>query len=277
MLKGINQWCFPKGTPIEQVFAHSRRAGFDAVELNLQLPGNPGITVESTVQELEAIGRMARDHNLQLRSISCGLMGRNPLSSPDPEVRRRGIDLVKRQIEIANLLGMDTALLVPAFVDEAEASYDEAYQRSQEALHELARFAEQHKVHIGVENVWNKFLYSPLEMARYIDELQSPYVGVYFDVGNVVNFGFPEQWIRILGPRIRKVHVKDFRRSVGTAYGVVPLLAGDVNWIEVRKALQEIGYRDTLTAELSPYASAPFQLVYDTARHLDVIIHGGEK
>jgi hexulose-6-phosphate isomerase len=277
MLKGINQWCFPKGTPIAQVFEHSQKAGFDAVELNLELPGSPGITTESTVRELEEIGRMARSYNIQLRSISCGLMGQNSLSSSDPEVRRRGIELVKKQIEIANLLGMDTALLVPAFVNDVETAYDEAYQRSQEALHELAQTAERNKVHIGIENVWNKFLYSPLEMARYIDEINSPYVGAYFDVGNVVNFGFPEQWIRILGHRIRKVHVKDFRRSVGTAYGVVTLLSGDVNWIEVRKALQEIDYKDTLTAELSPYASAPFQLVYDTARHLDVIINGGEK
>ncbi|WP_309119393.1 sugar phosphate isomerase/epimerase family protein [Paenibacillus sp.] len=275
MLKGINQWCFPDGTPIETVLEHSGKAGYDAIELNLQQPGNPGITMESTTQELEALGRLARSHGLALKSISCGLMGGSSLSSPDEETRERGRRIVTRQLEVAGLLGMETALLVPAFVNDKGEPYDEAYKRSQDEISKLIPVAERNGVDIGVENVWNKFLYSPLEMARYIDELGSPVVGAYFDVGNIINFGYPEQSIRILGSRIKKIHVKDFRRSVGTAYGVVTLLSGDVNWIAVREALQAIGYDGPLTAELSAYPYAPYQLVYDTARHLDVIIHGG--
>lgn len=276
MLKGINQWCFPEGTPLEDVFHHSAKAGFDAVELNLQEAGSPGITMESSARELEAIANQANSFGLRLLSISCGLMYPNSLSSPDPETRARGVQIVTRQLEVAGLMGMETALLVPAFVTDEGQPYDEAYKRSQEEIAKLIPVAESNGVDIGIENVWNKFLYSPLEMARYIDELKSDRVGAYFDVGNIVNFGFPEQAIRILGSRIKKIHVKDFRRAVGTGHGVVTLLSGDVNWIAVREALTGIGYEGPLTAELTAYAHAPFQLVYDTARHLKVIIYGGE-
>jgi L-ribulose-5-phosphate 3-epimerase len=276
MLKGINQWCFPDGTSLEDVFGHSSKAGFDAVELNLYAPGEVGLTMETTSAEAEKIGQMAKSHGIQLRSLSTGLMWHNSLSSEEESVRAQGRKIVEKQIELASVLGIDTILCVPAFVKkEGDNSYDTAYRRSQEELTKLVPFAEKHQVHIGIENVWNKFLMSPLEMARYIDELGSSYVGAYFDVGNVLNFGFPEQWIRILGRRIRKVHVKDFKTSVGNINGFVPLLAGDVDWPEVRKALQEIGYTDTLTAELSWYASSPNQTAYDTARHLAIII-GGE-
>src|SRR5690606_30036891 len=116
----------------------------------------------------------------------------------------------------------------------------------------------------------------PLEMARYIDELDSEYIGAYFDVGNVLQFGFPEQWINILGKRIFKVHVKDFSTSVGNITGFVPLLAGDVDWKAVKSALEEIGYEDTLTAELSPYALCPSTLADDTSRHLELNLNPKE-
>jgi hexulose-6-phosphate isomerase len=132
-------------------------------------------------------------------------------------------------------------------------------------------------VAIGIENVWNKFLLSPLEMARYIDELNSDFAKAYFDVGNVLQFGYPEQWIRILGKRINKVHVKDFSTKVGNITGFVPLLAGDVNWPAVVEALEEIGYDDVITAELSPYTIGPKQLPIDTARHMDVILASHDK
>jgi L-ribulose-5-phosphate 3-epimerase len=115
-------------------------------------------------------------------------------------------------------------------------------------------------------------LLSPLEMANYMDELQSPYIGCYFDVGNVLQFGYPEQWIRILNQRIRKVHVKDFNMQVGNINGFVPLLSGDVDWDAVRNALHEIGYSDVITAELSAYKKAPLQMLMDTSSQMDVII-----
>lgn len=273
MLKSINQWCFPADTPLEKVLAVSSDAGYAAVELNVYAPGGIGFTLETTAAEAEAIGRMARNYNIELRSLSTGLMGRSPLSSEDASLREQGCGVVRKQLELAKLLGIDTVLVVPGVVNPG-TSYDQCYERSQRELLVLAEEAQKQGVNIGVENVWNKFLLSPLEMARYIDEIGSPNVGAYFDVGNVLLFGFPEQWIRILGSRILKVHVKDFKTAVGNGNGFVPLLAGDVNWAAVRSALQEIGYADTLTAELTAYSADPHQLIYDTSRHLDVIIGG---
>lgn len=271
MLKGINQWGFPEGTSLEDLFHHAKLAGYEAVELNLNPPGGIGLTMDSTPADAEAIYSLAAKHGIKLRSLSTSLLWGSPLSSADPSVRAQGAAVVTKQIELASLLGLDTILVVPGIVN-ANSPYDECYTNSQDEIRRLLPIAEQHGVYIGIENVWNKFLLSPLEMNRYIDELNSPMAGVYFDVGNILQYGYPEQWIRILGNRIKKVHVKDFNTNIGTGAGFVPLLSGNVNWSEVRKALHEIGYNDTLTAELSPYAADPFQMVYDTSRQLDIII-----
>lgn len=270
MLKAINQWGFPESTPLEEIFKHCQSAGYDAIELNLNPAGGVGLTLDTTAAEAEEIARLARQYGLQLRSLSTGLLWGSPLSDRDEAKREQGRRIVAKQLELAGLLGMDTVLVVPGVVNAA-TSYEDCYRRSQEEIGRLLPLAEKLQVAIGIENVWNKFLLSPLEMARYIDEFQSPQVGAYFDVGNVLQFGYPEQWIAVLQQRIRKVHVKDFNTQVGNINGFVPLLSGDVNWPEVASALRDIGYEDTLTAELSPYAKAPLQMVYDTARHLELI------
>ena len=272
MLKGINQWCYPEDTSLEDVFRYSKEAGFDAVELNLYQPGGIGLTLDTSAKEAETIGKLADLYGLQLRSLSTGLLWEAPLSSNDESTKERGRAIVKKQLELANIMGMDTVLVVPGIVDE-KTSYQDCYQNSQAELRLLLEVAEQLGVHIGVENVWNKFLLSPLEMKRYIKELHSDYAGVYFDAGNVLQFGYPEQWIQILGKHIRKVHVKDFKRSVGNITGFVPLLAGDVNWKAVLTALHEIGYHDTVTAEIPAYSISAYHLAHDTSRHLDVIFN----
>lgn len=272
MLKGINQWCFPEDTSLENVFRYSKEAGFDAVELNLYQPGGIGLTLDTSAKEAEAIKKLADSYGIKLRSLSTGLLWEAPLSSNDEGTRKRGRTIVKKQLELASVMGMDTVLVVPGIVDE-KTSYADCYQNSQAELRLLSEFSEQLGVHIGIENVWNKFLLSPLEMKRYVDELNSDFIGVYFDAGNVLQFGYPEQWIQILGKQIRKVHVKDFRRSVGNITGFVPLLAGDVNWKEVMTALHEIGYNDTVTAEIPSYSISPYDLALDTSRHMDVIFN----
>lgn len=253
--------------------AISSEAGYDAVELNLYASGGIGLTMDTTAAEAEKIGNLARSCGLQLRSLSTGLLWQHSLSSADASVRAEGRRVVTKQLELAELLGIDTVLVVPGSVNP-ETSYDQCYERSQQELKQLSAEAEKRQTRIGVENVWNKFLLSPLEMARYVDEIDSPFVGVYFDVGNILLYGYPEQWIRILGSRIFKIHVKDFLTGVGNGNGFVSLLAGDVNWKAVRQALQDINYTDTLTAELGIYATDPHQLVYDTSRHLDIILGG---
>ncbi len=259
---------------MNEVFRHCALAGYDALELTLNKEDRVGFTMASTEAEMREIASLAEQSGIGLKSLSTGLMWDNSLSSPDQAVRERGRDVVKKQLEIASVLGLDTVLTVPAYCTE-EVAYDQCYERSQEELAKLAPLAEQAGVRIGIENVWNKFLLSPMEMARYVDELGSDYVKVYFDIGNVMLFGHPEQWIRILGSRIAKVHAKDFRRAAGHYHGFVPLLSGDVRWKEVMRALGEIGYEDTLTAEISAYGEDPLQAVYDTARQLDAIINEG--
>ncbi|OAS82509.1 MULTISPECIES: sugar phosphate isomerase/epimerase family protein [Metabacillus] len=276
MLKGINQWCYPEGTSLEEVFEYSKEAGFDAIELNLYDSGGIGLTMDTTPGEADAIVKLALSYGLQLRSLSTGLLWQSPLSSANENVREQGRKIILKQIELASVMGIDTVLVVPGSVTQ-DVSYDDCYKRSQDELKKVLDEAEKRQVTIGIENVWNKFLLSPLEMARYIDELNSEYAKVYFDVGNVLQFGFPEQWIRILGKRISKVHVKDFSTKVGNITGFVPLLAGDVNWSAVVEALEEIGYDDVITAELSPYAIGPKQLPIDTARHMEVILASQSK
>ena len=188
---------------------------------------------------------------------------------------------------------MDTILVVPGvvgidfspdqIVPDADADdiknimdiveYDVAYERSLEAIQELANYAEEKEVVIGIENVWNKFLLSPLEMRDFIDRIGSGYVGVYMDVGNVVYTGYPEQWIKILGNRIKKVHFKDYRRDAGGLAGFVDLLAGDVNYIKVIDALERIGYEGYVNAEMTPvYKCYSDQIVYNTSSTMDRIL-----
>ncbi|WP_312096511.1 sugar phosphate isomerase/epimerase family protein [Niallia sp.] len=271
MLKGINQWCYPDDTPLEIVFKYSRDAGFDAVELNVSMDGI-GLTMNTSMEEAKQIRELADHYDLQLQSISTNLLWKFPLSHQDEKVREQGRKVIEKQIELAAYIGADTVLVVPGLVNE-ETSYLDCYIRSQEELRKVLPLAEKQNVHIGIENVWNKFLLSPLEMARYIDEFHSDYMGAYYDVGNTLQFGYPEQWISILGERIRKIHVKDFKQSVGNITGFVPLLAGDVNWDKVFQALKQIGYKDTVTAEIPAYAYGPKYLAEDTAKHLDIVLN----
>ena len=272
MKKGVNQWCFANGTTLERMINLTAGHGFDGIEINMQEGDDViGLHLGSSEQRILEMGRMAADTGICIPSISTGLHWQYALSHPDAATRKKGQEVIRRMIEAAALIGADTVLVVPGAVSPT-VRYDDAYERATESIWGVMGDAEAAKVHVGIENVWNKFLLSPLEMARFIDGLGSDYVGAYFDVGNVLQFSFPEQWIRILGGRIRKVHVKDFSTQVGNIHGFVPLLAGDVNWRAVREALLEIGYDGFLTAELSAYAHGDNQLIADTSRHLDVII-----
>jgi hexulose-6-phosphate isomerase len=169
------------------------------------------------------------------------------------------------------VLGVDTILVVPGLVTP-EVGYVEAYERAAEALNELKDDAKKYGVCIGVENVWNKMLVSPLEMAKFIDDINSEYVQAYFDIGNVLLFSYPEHWIRALGSRIRKVHVKDFRTNCGNFDGFVDLLCGDVNFPAVTKALDEVGYDGYVIAEIGAYKTYTDQLIWNTSASLGRIL-----
>jgi hexulose-6-phosphate isomerase len=174
---------------------------------------------------------------------------RSPLSSADKAVVEKSMEGMRTSLRNAKLWGADTVLLVPAVVNP-ETSYAQAWERSQRQIRQLIPLAEEAKVIIGIEEVWNKFLLSPLEFARYVDEFNSPWIRAYFDIGNVAIQAYPQDWIRTLGKRIVKVHVKDFSFKKRLAE-FTPLLEGEIDWRAVHAALADIGYQGTATVELS--------------------------
>lgn len=276
MKKGISIWSFGDMS-VEKSFELAKKAGFDGVELALNETGETSL--ESTEQELLEIKKKAEAIGIELYSVATGLYWDYSITDDDPKVRSKAEDIVKKEIETAKTLGCDSCLVVPGtvcadFVDPTKVvDYQVAYDRSLDAFLRLKEYAEKAKINVGLENVWNKFLTSPIEMKEFIDKINSEYVGSYLDVGNVLYNGFPEHWIKILNKRIKKVHFKDFRKDVGTASGFVDLLAGDVNYPAVVKALNEVGYDGWVTAEMIPnYKTYNEALIYNTSKSMDMIL-----
>jgi L-ribulose-5-phosphate 3-epimerase len=277
MKKGINIWSFPDGKPILECAKLAKKAGFDGIELSLNEFGELGL--ETTDQEALALRHQITDLGLEISGLATGLYWSHSMTSESEATRTKAMDICKKQLETAAALGADTILVIPGavgvdFISGCDViQYDKAYERAQESISRLAPFAEQTGVSIGIENVWNKFLLSPLEMRQFIDSIDSPFVGSYFDVGNVVFSGYPEHWIRILGSRIKKVHFKDYRREAGGLHGFVDLLAGDVNYPAVMEAFKEIGYDGYAAAEMIPnYSHHTEQIIYNTSASMDVIL-----
>jgi len=212
--------------------------GFDAIE---------GQTVTDE-HEAEEIKKAADDAKVRIHSVMNMAHWANPLSSSDPAVVEKSLEGMRTSLHNAKLWGAEAVLLVPAVVNP-QVSYREAWTRSQKQIRKLIPLAEELKVVIALEEVWNKFLLSPLEMPKYVDEFQSPWVKAYFDVGNVVLYGYPQDWIRNLNKRIAKVHIKDFKR-LEDGYRWVNLGDGDIDWPAVRKAFAEVGYTGWATTEL---------------------------
>lgn len=277
MKKGINIWSFPEGMAIAECARTAKAAGFDGIELSLNETGELGLqTGEKEALKLKAL---IHDTGLEIAGLATGLYWSYAMTSESAANRTKAVDICKKQLELAAVLGADTILVIPGavgvdFIPGCEVvSYDKAYDRALEAISALAAEAEQAGVSIGIENVWNKFLLSPLEMRTFIDAAGSDYVGSYLDVGNVVHSGYPEQWISILGHRIKKVHFKDYRRDAGGLHGFVDLLAGDVNYPAVVEALREIGYDSYVTGEMIPaYKHHPEQIIFNTSAAMDTIL-----
>ncbi|MHC4219441.1 MAG: sugar phosphate isomerase/epimerase family protein [Planctomycetota bacterium] len=179
---------------------------------------------------------------------------RSPLSDPDPAVRDRGRKALEQGLRDCKRYGGTTVLLVPAIVN-GRVSYADAWQRSRAEIRPVLPLAEELGIKIALENVWNNFLLSPLEAARYVDEFENPWIGWYFDVGNVVRYGWPDQWIRILGDRILKLDIKEYSRGKRDNEGLwkgfnVEIGDGDCDWPAVRAALRDIGFAGWATAEV---------------------------
>jgi hexulose-6-phosphate isomerase len=192
-----------------------------------------------------------------------------PLSSADPAVVETSLKGMRTSLANAKLWGSDAVLLVPAVVNP-ETSYKDAWSRSQAQIRTLLPLAEQLNVIVAIEEVWNKFLLSPLEMSSYIAEFKHPLVRAWFDVGNVVLYGYPQDWIRTLGPSIAKVHLKDFKRSKD-GYAWVNLGEGDIDWAAVRQAFADVGYHGSAIAELPP---GDERYLSDVSRRIDRLLLG---
>lgn len=276
MKKGISIWSFAE-PDIKKCFKLAKDAGFDGVEVALD--ENGPVSLASTKEEMLELKAYAESLGLELYSVASGLYWSYNYTSEVEANREKAKNITRKQLEIASWLGCDTILVVPGAVNvvfepgSEIVEYDVAYERALVALKELAPYAEELKVSIGVENVWNKFLLSPVEMADFIDKVGSDYVGSYFDVGNVLYIGYPEHWIKALGNRIKKVHFKDYRREAGGLCGFVDLLSGDVNWPAVMAQFEKVGYDGWVTAEmLPPYTYYPETIIYNTSNAMDKIL-----
>lgn len=280
MRKSITLRAFPSEMDTLSRIRLARDAGYDGVEINLE--PDEEFTLESSEEELRQLRHAVAAAGMTFSSIYCRQQWQYPISSQNPECRSRGREIIVSLVKAASILNAEAVLVVPGAVDNSLFSsepeivrYDDAYTTVQAVLRDLGHTTldAYQDVYLALENVWNKFLLSPLEFARFVDEINHPRIGIYFDVGNVMRTGFPEHWIRILGQRIKRVHFKDFRLSVDNVGGFVSLLEGDVNWPAVCESLRAIGYDSWITVEVVPqYRYYGEQLIYETGRKLDAIL-----
>jgi hexulose-6-phosphate isomerase len=237
----------------------------------IKAAGYAGIEPNSHMDRAEVLDAL-KATGLTASSV-CSTHGRKPLSDPDAAIREEGMEGIRVALEDARAYGTDAVLVAPGAVNQ-DVSYDECWTRSTECLKKLLPAAEKLNVRICIENVWNNFLLSPLEACRYIDQFNSPQTGFYFDCGNILVYGWPEQWIRILGQRIGRIHVKEFSRRKADAEGRwkgfdVALTEGDVNWAEVMKEARKSYRGQWFTTEQG--AGTPEELT-DMSRRLDRIL-----
>jgi hexulose-6-phosphate isomerase len=255
--KSLQLGMLPQELSDADKFKLAKDCGFEGIE------GGPMADLDAAAK----LGELARDAGTPIHSIVYGGWDA-PLSDPDPAVIQKGLNGMKQALHSAKALGADTVLLVPVVVN-AKATTAEAWERSHKHIPTLIPLAEELQITIAIEEVWNNFLLdSASEFARYVDEFKSPWVKAYFDVGNVLAYGLPQDWIRTLGDRIHKVHLKDFKLE-GKEW--VNLRDGDVNWPEVRKALAEVGYNGYMTTELPGGDEAYLR---DLSHRIDLIIAG---
>ncbi|HET9177726.1 MAG TPA: sugar phosphate isomerase/epimerase family protein [Terriglobia bacterium] len=236
--KGMVYTMLPKGMSVADRFKLARDTGFKVV----QAPTTPD---QNEAEELKKASDAA---GVRIDSVMNMAHWRYPLSSSDPSVVAKSMDGMRTSLHNAKLWGSDAVLLVPAVVNP-QTSYHDAWVRSQKEIRKLIPLAEELKVVIAIEEVWNKFLLSPLEMRTYINEFHSPWIRAWFDVGNVVLYGYPQDWIHTLGKQIVKLHLKDFKLE-HSCYEWVNLGDGQVMWPAVRQALIDIGYSGSAICEL---------------------------
>ncbi|MGI5819828.1 MAG: sugar phosphate isomerase/epimerase family protein [Armatimonadota bacterium] len=258
MKKAMTLGSLPQEMSLQEKFQLAADAGLDGLELT-------GVGTQAEAEDARAAAEAA---GIEIASVMAVSHWKLPLSSTDEAVRVEAVKGIEESLKVADWAGTDTVLVVPGVVDE-DNQYHAALDLARKSIKELVPMAEELGVTMALENVWNKFLLSPVEMRDFIDQFESEHVAAYFDVGNILLYGYPVHWIEVLGERIVRVHVKDFNT---TTRQFVALLTGDVDYPRVVNALRGVGYDGWLTAELSRYSQYPEGFVCDTARHLQWIV-----
>jgi L-ribulose-5-phosphate 3-epimerase len=240
IMKGACIGVLPKEMTVLQKFEVAKRAGFEGIEPNTL----------NTAEEVKQYKEASEKTGVKICSIMNSDHWKYPLSDNDPEVVKKCIEGLQTSMRNARELGADTVLLVPGVVTP-DVRYAVVYKRSQEQIRKLLPLAKELRVIIAIENVGNRFLLSPLEFARYVDEFKSPWVKAYFDIGNIVSNGYPQDWIRTIGKRLCKVHIKRFEPGTDQAkFDPKDRRTQGIDWPDVRKALSEVGYSGWITAEV---------------------------
>lgn len=264
---GINQFCWPMDRSLKDVLHSSAELGFDSFEvcftaadgasgggvtdaLGISRYHNPLLNMHSTDEDVRALGRMAQDCGITIGSIG-GIVSFSiyPLTAEDEATAQKSEYALKKMLDAARILGASTVLVIPGMLT-AGMDYRRAYDLVQGRLAKLADYAPE--INLALENVWNNFLYSPLELKRFVEETGRKNLGVYFDVANALRFGYPQQWIRTLGRLIKQVHLKDYRLSIDNINAFTNLLDGDVDYPEVVCALADVGFDGAAVVELVP-------------------------
>jgi len=260
--KALKYGMIATGSTVLEKFQIARDAGFEGVEIDA--PGGP--PVDEVLAAKEQTG-------LDVPGVVDSIHWGKTLGDPNAEVRQAGLDGLLSAIQTCHDYGGGSVLLVPAVVN-GNIPYDKAYERSQIEIHKAIPKAAELGVKISFENVWNNFLLSPLEAARYVDDFESPVVGWHFDIGNIINYGWPEQWIAILGHRINRLDVKGYSRKKRNEEGLwkgfgVEIGDGDTNWPAVNAALREIGYDGWIAAEVG---GGDARRLADIAQRMDKVL-----
>ena len=275
MKTAVSFYTFDQNVNLREACEQAKKAGYDGVELCISETGE--LNMKTTERELQQIRRMANDMGLEICSVGAWNMWEHNLAGHDEAEAAYASDIAKKQVEAAHAFGADAVLIVPGWVGTPFAPgivrYDEAYDNAQKRLAVLAPFAESAGVSLAVENVWNKFLLSPVELRRFLDEINSDYVGAYFDVGNIIYIGYPDQWIEILGARIKRLHFCDARFEQAGLGMFVDLFEGDVDFEAVMLAVRKVGYDKWATVEFLPnYKRFPYQSIINARLSLQRIL-----
>lgn len=286
MKKGLNLWTItgfeyserPQITKLMEIAAELKYQGVEMIfDDNLLEPSSISKDERKRyVEKAESLG-------LEIPSVATGVFWKYNLGSSDSRVREKGLEYIRKGLELAHDLGSKVLLVVPGVADPA-ISYSKIYENSVKSLRESAKYAEDLGVIIGLENVWSKFLYSPLEFAKILDDVGSSNVQAYFDVGNVVALGYHEHWIEVLKGKIAMVHVKDFDENVGGLKGFRHVGKGSINWNNIINLLKDSGYNGFLNVEAPPefypdlerprYPEDGIRAAKDNSEALDKILKG---